>query len=204
MAVMNVVWPVSALFGTLLSLWGYFRYGVDAAASPARERGSSTRPQPFPVIVATGTLHCGAGCVIGDVAAEWLAFAVPVVAVWMGWNTIFAQKTFAVWVLDFVFAFLLGIVFQYMAIVTMRGLSFGKGLLAALKADTLSLLSWQVGMVGFMAWVQFCWFRRVLGTGAAVDAPEFWFAMQLAMVAGFVTAYPVNWWLIRTGIKEPM
>jgi len=183
MAVMNVVWPVTALFGTVLSLWGYFRYGVDAAASQAEQRGAPTGRQPFPVIVAKGTLHCGAGCMIGDVVAEWLAFAVPVVAIWAGWQTIFAQKIFAVWVLDFVFAFLLGIVFQYLAIAPMRGLSLGKGLLAGLKADALSLASWQVGMYGFMAFVQFCWFRRVLGTNAAVDAPEFWFAMQLAMVA---------------------
>jgi hypothetical protein len=28
--------------------------------------------------------------------------------------------------------------------------------------------------------------------------------MQIAMVAGFVTAYPVNWWLIKSGIKEKM
>jgi hypothetical protein len=26
----------------------------------------------------------------------------------------------------------------------------------------------------------------------------------MAMIAGFVTAYPVNWWLIKTGIKEEM
>jgi Domain of unknown function (DUF4396) len=28
--------------------------------------------------------------------------------------------------------------------------------------------------------------------------------MQIAMVAGFVTAYPANWWLIRAGVKERM
>jgi hypothetical protein len=28
--------------------------------------------------------------------------------------------------------------------------------------------------------------------------------MQIAMLCGFVTAYPVNWWLIRTGVKELM
>ncbi len=33
---------------------------------------------------------------------------------------------------------------------------------------------------------------------------EFWFMMQLAMVAGFATAYPVNWLLIRRGLKEKM
>jgi hypothetical protein len=28
--------------------------------------------------------------------------------------------------------------------------------------------------------------------------------MQIAMAAGFVTAYPVNWWLVRSGVKEKM
>jgi hypothetical protein len=28
--------------------------------------------------------------------------------------------------------------------------------------------------------------------------------MQIAMIAGFLTSYPVNWWLIRRGSKERM
>ena len=32
--------------------------------------------------------------------------------------------------------------------------------------------------------------------------PLFWFMMQIAMLAGFLTSYPVNWWLLRSGIKE--
>ncbi|HWG05484.1 MAG TPA: DUF4396 domain-containing protein, partial [Beijerinckiaceae bacterium] len=28
--------------------------------------------------------------------------------------------------------------------------------------------------------------------------------MQIAMVLGFATTYPVNWWLISRGIKEKM
>ena len=28
--------------------------------------------------------------------------------------------------------------------------------------------------------------------------------MQIAMLAGFLTSYPVNWWLVSTGIKEKM
>jgi FtsP/CotA-like multicopper oxidase with cupredoxin domain len=34
--------------------------------------------------------------------------------------------------------------------------------------------------------------------------PIFWFMMQIAMLAGFLTSYPVNWWLLRAGIKERM
>ncbi len=28
--------------------------------------------------------------------------------------------------------------------------------------------------------------------------------MQLAMIVGFATSYPANWWLVRRGIKEAM
>lgn len=209
MAVMNVVWPVSGLFGTVLTVWAYF--GVGRASSleamhmaKAEHRAMPSETQPFPCLVGKGTLHCGAGCMIGDLIAEWLAFFFPFVAVWFGWHTLFDEKIFAIWVLDFVFAFVLGIVFQYFAIVPMRGLSPGKGIVAALKADTFSLASWQVGMYGFMAIAQFYLFPHFFGHQAEVNTVEFWFAMQLAMLCGFITAAPVNWLLIRKGIKEKM
>jgi hypothetical protein len=28
--------------------------------------------------------------------------------------------------------------------------------------------------------------------------------MQAAMICGFATSYPMNWWLIRRGLKEAM
>lgn len=66
------------------------------------------------------------------------------------------------------------------------------------------LIAWQVGMYGFMALAQFLLFPWLAGGQAPVDSVEFWFAMQVAMVAGFATSYPVNWWLVATGIKERM
>ena len=41
-------------------------------------------------------------------------------------------------------------------------------------------------------------------TKLETNMAEFWFMMQIAMVCGFVTSYPVNWWLIRTGLKKKM
>jgi Domain of unknown function (DUF4396) len=32
----------------------------------------------------------------------------------------------------------------------------------------------------------------------------YWLTMQAAMLAGFATTYPVNWALIRAGVKEAM
>ncbi len=205
MMVMNIVWPLTALFGTLPWLWLYCRYGRQPLpGGEAPDGGHGGSEKPFPAVVATGASHCGAGCTLGDIIAEWLAFFVPGVAVAFGWHSLFAEKMFAVWIVDYLFAFVIGIVFQYFAIAPMRGLSFGAGIVAALKADTLSLTAWQVGMYGFMAFAQFYLFRHLLGVSLEVDTPEFWFVMQIAMLAGFCTSYPVNWWLIRVGIKERM
>ncbi|MFL6717234.1 MAG: DUF4396 domain-containing protein [Burkholderiaceae bacterium] len=210
MGIMNIVWPVTALFGTVITFWGYLRYGrlaTGEAAMAAKKQGReppSKTDTPFPAMVAKGSSHCGSGCCIGDICAEWLAFLIPGVAVWFGWHTIFTEKMFAVWILDFVFAFLLGVAFQYFTIVPMRHLGKLEGIWAAVKADTLSLAAWQIGMYGFMAIAKFWLFQRTFGSDLKVDSPEFWFMMQIAMLCGFLTSYPVNWWLLKAGLKEKM
>jgi branched-subunit amino acid transport protein len=197
MRIMYAVWPLTALFGGPLWLWLYWRHGRNAAHQ-GHEQAS------MPVAVAKGASHCGAGCTLGDIIAEWLAFAVPGVAVLFGWHSLFAEKTFAVWVLDYVLAFLLGIAFQYLTIKPMHDVSVGQGLLQAIKADFLSISAWQIGMYSLMAIIQFALLKPRFATIAPVDSVEFWFAMQCAMLAGFATSSPVNWWLIARGIKEKM
>jgi hypothetical protein len=210
MWIMNIVWPVTALFGTFWILWQYFTYGrlaTHEAMHRAMERDEELPNRsrtPFPVMVANGTLHCGGGCTLGDICAEWLIFAFPAIAAALGWHGLFADRMFAAWILDYILAYLFGILFQYFTIAPMRGLSLGQGLLAAVKADTLSLTAWQIGMYGFMAIAEFVIFRIGFGTRMETNSFAFWFMMQVAMLCGFATAYPVNWWLLRTGVKEPM
>jgi len=83
----------------------------------------------------------------------------------------------------------------------MRHLSPAEGILAAIKADTLSILAFQVGMYAWMAVTFFLLFPHPHLT--AFDA-RYWLMMQVAMMCGFATAYPVNAWLIRAGLKETM
>jgi hypothetical protein len=87
MWIMNLVWPIVALFGSLLTLWVYFRYG--------HARKDET---PRAIIVSKATLHCGAGCTLGDICAEWLVFAVPAIAIAFGWQSLFSERMFAVWI----------------------------------------------------------------------------------------------------------
>jgi hypothetical protein len=148
--------------------------------------------KPFWQQAALGAMHCGSGCTLGDIVAEWFTFFVPV--------TLFGMTLFASWAIDYALAFAFGIGFQYFTIAPMRGLSPAQGLRAAVKADFLSLTAWQIGMYGWMAIAIFGLFGRELDK----TDPVFWFMMQIAMLAGFATAYPVTWWLLKRGVKEPM
>lgn len=199
MWVMNAVWPLTALFGSVLWLIAYYLWGRNVPDSDVAKVD-----RPFAAAVMKGTSHCGAGCALADIVVEWAAFVFPAIAVWFGWHGFFAEKTFAVWIPDFLVAFLFGILFQYSSIKPMRDLSPLQALRAAIKADIASITAWQLGMYGLMAAIQFFWFRRGYGGIASVASPEFWFAMQIAMLAGFATSYPVNRWLVRLGVKEEM
>ncbi len=54
-------------------------------------------------------------------------------------------------------------------------------------------------MYGWMALVILVWIDPI--SPARI---EFWSLMQLAMGCGFFTAYPMNWWLVKAGIKTAM
>jgi Domain of unknown function (DUF4396) len=186
MTIMNWVWPITALYGGPLAVWVYVRLGRAVPRPP------STQARPFWQGVTVGGTHCGAGCTLGDIIAE--------VALFVTGFTIAGSMLGTEYVADFALAYILGIVFQYFAIAPMRGLSLWPGLWAAIKADTLSLTAFEIGLFGWMALTYFVFFHPPLRPNQV----EYWFMMQIGMLIGFVTAYPMNCWLIRAGIKENM
>ena len=80
-------------------------------------------------------------------------------------------------------------------------ISTQKAIEKAAKADFLSLTSWQIGMYGWMAISIFLINDGYQYSKTSVD---FWFNMQIAMFCGFITAYPMNWFLIKVGLKKGM
>lgn len=205
MGVMNAVWPLCALFGGPFLVAFYLHHGraAEGGSGHHHHHGGDSGP-PSAVSVTKGALHCGAGCSLGDIVAESLAAAWPGLLALFGYPGFWPDRIFAAWVLDFVLAFALGIVFQYYAIAPMRGLRPLEGIVAALKADALSLISWQLGMYGAMALFHFWIFPDLIGVPLEPASPPFWLAMQIAMGAGLATAWPTNRALIRAGIKEAM
>lgn len=94
-----------------------------------------------------------------------------------------------------------GVFFQYFTVAPMRGLSFGNGIVQAIRVDTLSIVAFQIGMSAWMALTYFVFFP---GPHLRPDEGVFWFMMQVAMIVGFFASYPANRFLLRAGWKEKM
>lgn len=188
MPIMNIVWPVTGLYFPLLGCWFYRSMGRPmAAGSPRMDRG-----RPYWKRIFLSATHCGSGCVLGDIIGAPIVLAT-------GW-TLFGQRLFADYVVEFAVAYAFGIAFQYFPIRWMRGVSPREAVVDAVKADTLSLVAFEVGMFGWMALVRY----------ALLPIPQlepsmivFWLMMQIGMILGFMT-YPANWVLIKVGIKSGM
>jgi hypothetical protein len=222
MGVMNVVFPVTALYFGPFALAFYWRWaraprrapGGQAAARPTRtmamahsvQAPPASRPpatedpdppaqdRPKWVVMAIECSHCGSGCTLGDVMSEWLIFALGLAI---------AGRTLPVeYIGDYLFAVTLGIIFQYFAIAPMRGLGVKDGLKAAGKADIVSLTFFEIGLFGWMALMAFVFFPAP--HSLMPNAVSFWFLMQIGMMIGFFTSWPANAWLVRRGIKTAM
>lgn len=192
MRIMEAVWPVTGLYFGPAAVWGYHRLGRPLTARWQRRHGEKGSPQkPRWAGVGVDVSHCGAGCTLGDIIAEFTVFGIGA--------TIAGQMLFAAYIGDYIAAVILGIVFQYFAIAPMRGLGLRRGLVEAAKADIVSLTAFEVGLFGWMALT-----HLVFLPGVHPDSPVYWFGMQIGMIIGFFTAWPANVWLIRQGIKEPM
>lgn len=184
MGVMNFVFPITALYFGPLALWFYWRWG----------RAGADQEKPWWATMATEVSHCGAGCALGDVISEFLIFALAL--------TIAGTTLWAEYAGDYILALAFGIVFQYFAVAPMRGLGLADGLVAATKADFISLTAFEVGLFGWMAVMAFVLFpspHQLMPSSAA-----FWLLMQVGMMIGFATSWPANAWLVKRGIKVPM
>lgn len=229
MLVMIPVYIINATYLWPITLWVYVRYGRptkskgehetksyhrDGAANNQCNEETATRNEeaitvtekaesheyhhdvgrPFFATVTAGVCHCGAGCVLGDIVGEWLVYGTNA---YIGSNP--SRLLWAEMLVDFGFAFIFGLAFQYFSIAPMSGDYSWRTVVRALKADALSLISFEVGLFAWMAAFQIGIFGDMLGMAHVT----YWWMMQIGMFIGHWTAVPVNIWLIKSKIKEP-
>lgn len=223
MSVMNVTWPITGLYFPVIGWWIYAvmgrpdgmpRDGGHDHADHGHNHDHSHHdhhhdhdhhdqhqggghqhhhaPKPKWQSVFVGVTHCGGGCTLGD------SLAAPLVSA-LGF-TMLGSELLAHLTGEFIAAYAFGIAFQLLPMLQMGETNVGRAFVNAIKADTLSLVAFEIGMFGFIAIA----FLLILPEMPSVASPVYWFMMQIAMVIGFATAYPANWWLINKGIKHGM
>lgn len=184
MPIMNMAWPITALFLWPIVLFVYFRYG-------RARTGKKHKHPPAWVNLYISSTHCASGCsvadIIGETAIYILGLTIAGSFIWMGY------------IVDYALALLFGLAFQYYSIKPMQPkLSAKATLWQAFKADILSLTSFQIGMY---AWL-FVSIYVIFNEQINASSPIFWFMMQIGMAIGMITTMPVNYWLVKVGIKH--
>lgn len=133
------------------------------------------------------TMHCAAGDGIGIIAGAALASFTSL----NWWGDILLEYALG---FGFGWAF-----FQSFAMRDMAGGSYLRSLRMTFLPEFLSMNVLMAAMIVTAAWL-----KPMIQGGTDPLRPGFWFVMSMALIAGFVLAYPMNWWLVARGLKHGM
>jgi len=134
------------------------------------------------------TIHCVAGDATGVIIA---ATVTAILGFPMGVDI----------VVEYVFGFLFGLtIFQALFMRDMLGGSYRLALKASFMPEWLSMNMVMAGMIPTMVVLMMGRDMRAMWPGNLA----YWGVMSVAVMVGFVTAYPVNVWLVAKGLKHGM
>ncbi|GAC1336752.1 MAG: hypothetical protein NVSMB29_00060 [Candidatus Dormibacteria bacterium] len=137
--------------------------------------------------VVGSTMHCVAGDGIGILVAAGITSALHLPR---------AVDLVAEYAAGFLFGWT---IFQALFMKGMAGGSYSRSLRATFLPEFLSMN----GVMAGMTLVMVPWMSHDHAV-AAFTSPSFWFVMSVALMAGFVVAFPINWWLVDRGLKHGM
>lgn len=133
------------------------------------------------------TMHCVAGDGVGILAGAVVARAI---------HLPHALDIILEYVLGFGFGWA---IFQALFMRDMAGGSYKRALSSTFFPELLSMNCLMAGMVPVMTGAM-----RIVPTAHDPADPAFWFVMSIALLIGFITAYPMNWWLVSRRLKHGM
>ena len=91
------------------------------------------------------------------------------------------------------------LIFQALFMKSSMGGSYIGAIKKTLFSETVSMNMVMVGMIPVMAIL-----RGVIPGGDNPTGPIFWGISSVATLAGIITAYPINSWLVGSGLKHGM
>lgn len=157
---------------------------------------------PLWVRSARSATHCMAGCALGDITAMTLVEG----AGWLPFGGVVLSEVLLGAVLAFIFGLL---VFQAFPVMAERHVGFGGALRVAFKADVVTISAYLAGQIPALYLFRYLATPAAGGMAlsagvAAVGLATMALVMQGSMAVGFLTTYPLNYWLVASGVKHGM
>jgi hypothetical protein len=133
------------------------------------------------------TMHCVAGDGVGILSGAVIA-------------SVFHLPKAADIALEYALGFGFGwSIFQSLFMRGMVGGSYTRALTGTFFPELLSMNCLMAGMVPTMILAM-----KAVPASHDPSGPAFWFVMSMALLVGFITAYPMNWWLVSRHMKHGM
>ncbi len=184
---MNVIWPSTALYFGPLAIWAYARYGRPQSEKWQAEHGAASEKDAS-VAALTGGTPGGAASLVGHVLGVPLIVVSGLTIAGLDlWAMIAAVAVIAT-------AFLFAYEF-FFSTVPARRLPPGQGAGVAALIAFATVLAFDVGMGGWMLFLHFGWVMP------SVTDVTFLFLMQVGLILGFLTGYPMVRFLVARGVK---
>jgi hypothetical protein len=137
--------------------------------------------------VVGSTSHCVAGDGIGILAAA-------------GVTGLLKLSDVPSVIIEYAAGFLFGwMIFQSLFMKSSMGGSYAHSTRSTFLPEFLSMNGVMAGMIA----VAITWRSKDPLSTSPLHA-RFWFVMSMALCAGFIVSYPINWWLISRGLKHGM
>lgn len=153
----------------------------ESSKIPAHAHHAHSKPaQTHAQLTTAATLHCLTGCAIG----EWIGLAIGVSLGLNPWATM-ALAT----VLGFASGYLLGL-----WPLVKQGMGWREAFKIIWLGETISIAAMEFVM-------NFTDYHAGGVQASSIFAPQFWIGFGLAMPAGFIAAWPINWWLLKRNMK---
>lgn len=142
----------------------------------------ATRETNYYNLAVSATIHCLTGCSVG----EFLGLAIGVSLGWSVWPII---------ILDTTLAYITGFAFTLIPLMRYKKMSLKSAFKLIWIGEVVSIFVMEFAM-------NFTDYHMGGMAVGSIWTTSFWTSFGVALVAGYIAAYPVNYWMLKKNLKN--
>ncbi|MFC4016609.1 DUF4396 domain-containing protein [Micromonospora sp. GCM10011542] len=189
--VMEMVWPVNALYLGPAAVLGYRKWGRPQSPRWLDRHGSPPR-RSLNARTTIKACHCATHCTLGVLIATPVTYGFGL--------EMFGSTLWPEVVGDYVGAAAVGVAFRYYTEARTGGRRAWAVMRKFFMRDLLTVSVFEFALLGWLALMHFVFFHETLRP----NGPVFWLIIQAGLIIGFFAAWPPTLLLTRRGVETEL